>query len=55
MKRTQQKIRDQTIDKIMAKPAGVVKNYDETIIWTSAMASLHLWTLPNQYLHTTAA
>ena len=37
MKRTQQKIRNQTIDKTMAKPACVVKIHKNPIFWNGTM------------------
>ena len=42
MKRTQQKIRGQTIDKTMAKPASVVKNYEKTLglIWNGSLSHM---------------
>ena len=36
MKRTKYEIRGQTIDKTMAKPAGMVKNHEKTITWNGA-------------------
>ena len=37
MKRTQQKIRGQTIDKTIAKPVGVVKNHEKPMICNKEM------------------
>ena len=37
MKRTQQNIPGQTVDKTMAKPIGVVKNQEKPIICNKAM------------------
>ena len=38
MKRTQQKIRNQTIDKTMVKPFGVAKNQEKPIIYNKALS-----------------
>ena len=37
MKSTQQKIRGQTIDKTIAKPVGVIKNHEKSMICNKAM------------------
>ena len=40
MKRRQQKIRCQTMNETMAKPAGVVKNHEKIITWNGAISKL---------------
>ena len=45
MNGTEQKIRGQTVDKTMAKPADVVKNQQNPIIWNKATWWIYLLVL----------